>query len=274
MIPVQDKVTKSSALKRHVTAAVALPVFIAYVYYLPPFPYFLGLIIVTGMIAMCELFNMYRVPAGLNAAAVAAGGILLYLFCQYPEYALHGILFAVTALILHRMFWAKTPSGSMSDLGPVGIGYLYIAICLGFHWSLRDMENGLIFTFALYLSVWMADSMAYYIGSSMGKHKLCPSISPKKTVEGAVGSILGGILGFVIIQYLFGLPDFTVYCAIVTGGVMGITALTGDLIESMFKRDAGVKDSGTLMPGHGGMFDRIDGMLISGPVLYFIVRYF
>lgn len=251
-----------------------MPVFIAYVYYLPAFPYFLGLIIVAGMIAMRELFNMYRVPAGLNAGGVAAGGILLYLFSQYPEYALHGILFMVAALILHRMLWAKTPSGSMSDLGPVGIGFLYIAVCMSFHWSLREMENGLAYTFALYLSVWLADSMAYYIGTYMGRHKLCPSISPKKTVEGAVGSILGGILGIVIAKFVFDIANMSFLCAAATGIVIGAAALTGDLIESMFKRDAGVKDSGTLIPGHGGMFDRIDGMLISGPVLYFIVRYF
>lgn len=269
-----NEVKKNSALKRHITALIALPVFIAYVYYLPAFPYFLGLLIIGGMIVMRELFNMYRVPSGLNFAAVAAGGLLLYLFCTYPEYALYGMLFAVTALILLRMFSSETPSGSMSDLGPVGIGFLYIVICMSFHWSLREMENGLALTFSLYLSVWLADSMAYYIGSTMGRHKLCPSISPRKTVEGAVGSILGGMLGFVIAEYSFGLSNLTVYCAIATGGVMGITALTGDLIESMFKRDAGVKDSGTLMPGHGGIFDRIDGMLISGPVLYCILRYF
>ncbi len=101
---VQDKAKKSSALKRHITAAVALPVFIAYVYYLPPFPYFLGLIIVAGMIAMRELFNMYRIPSGLNLIGVAAGGILLYVFSRYPEYAMQGIFFAVTALILYRIF--------------------------------------------------------------------------------------------------------------------------------------------------------------------------
>jgi phosphatidate cytidylyltransferase len=271
---VNDKIIKSSALKRHITAAVALPVFIAYVYFLPPFPYFLGFIIVVGMIAMRELFNMYRVPPGLNLAGVAAGGLLLYVFCQYPEYALQGILFAVTALILHRMFWAETPSGSMTDLGPVGMGFLYIAVCMSFHWSLREMENGLAYTFVLYASVWLADSMAYYIGSYMGRHKLCPSISPGKTVEGAIGSVTGGILGVLLIKYLFGISALSVGFAVLTGAVVGVTALTGDLIESVFKRDARVKDSGTLIPGHGGIFDRIDGMLISGPVLYFIVRYF
>ena len=264
----------SSGIKRLAAAAVVMPVFIAYVYYLPAFPYFLGLIIAAGMIAMRELFNMYRIPAGLNASAVAAGGLLLYLFCQYPEYALHGIFLAMAALILHRMFWEEGPSGSISDLGPVGIGFLYIAVCMSFHWSLRELENGLAYTFALYFSVWLADSMAYYVGSYMGRHKLCPKISPGKTVEGAIGSVLGGISGIMLAKVIFDISSISFLCAGATGVVMGLTTLTGDLIESNFKRDAGVKDSGRLMPGHGGIFDRIDGLLVSGPVLYFLVRFF
>ena len=264
----------SSAKKRLVAAAVALPVFISYVYFLPAFPYFLGLIIVAGMIAMRELFKMYRVPLDLNVSGVVAGGLLLYILTQYPEFGLHAIFLMTSALILHRMFWSETPSGSMAELGPVGMGLLYIVICMSFHWFLRDMENGLAYTFALYFSVWLADSMAYYIGTYMGKHKLCPSISPKKTVEGALGSVLGGILGVLIAKFVFDISSMSVLFAVATGIVMGLTTLTGDLIESMFKRDAGVKDSGTLIPGHGGMFDRIDGMIISGPVLYFIVRFF
>lgn len=270
----QDKAKKGSALKRVVTAAVALPVFVAYVYFLPAFPYFLGLLIAAGMIAMRELFNMYRVPAGLNMTGVAAGGLLVYVFCTRPEYSVQGIFVAASVLILLRLLRAEAPSGSMSDLGPVGIGFLYIAVCMSFHWFLRDMENGLAYTFVLYFSVWLADTMAYYVGTYTGRHKLCPSISPKKTVEGAAGSLIGGMIGVMIAKALFDISSMSFICAAATGMVMGITTLTGDLIESMFKRDAGVKDSGSLMPGHGGMFDRIDGMLISGPILYFIVRYF
>lgn len=265
----------SSSLKRHAAAAVALPLFVSYVYYLPPFPYFLALIVLGGMIAMRELFVMYRVQAPLNMTGVLAGGILLYVFCVYPDHALYGIFSVVSLVILLRLFTARTPSGSMSETGAVGIGFLYIAVCLSFQWFLRNMHgtNGLQYIFMLYMSVWFADSMAYYIGTYTGKRKLCPSISPKKTVEGAFGSILGGILGITAAMFLFDIP-VSLYRAVVTGAVMGLTALTGDLIESMYKRDAGVKDSGTLMPGHGGIFDRIDGMLLSGPVLYFIVRYF
>lgn len=274
MEQVQDREKKSSALKRHITAAAALPVFIAYVYYLPAFPYFLGLIILAAMITMRELFNMYRLSAGLNIAGVLTGGVLLYIFCRYPEFALHALFFAAAALILHRMFRAETPSGTMSDLGPVGIGFIYIAVCMVFHWRLREMENGLGYIFALYVSVWLADSMAYYAGTYFGRRKLCPSISPGKTVVGALGSLTGGMIGVVSMKYLFGISALSAGYALFTGAVMGGAALAGDLIESMFKRDAGVKDSGFIMPGHGGMFDRIDGLLFSGPVLYFIVRFF
>lgn len=266
----------SSSLKRHVAAAVALPLFVAYVYCLPPFPYFLALVVIGGMAAMRELFVMYRVPLALNITGVIAGGILLYVFCIYPDYALYGIFSAVCLVVMLRLFSSRTPSGSMSETGPVGIGFLYIAGCLSFQWFLRNVHgtDGLKYIFMLYMSVWFADSLAYYVGTYIGKRKLCPSISPKKTVEGAFGSILGGILGVMAAKVLFDIPGLSLYRVSATGAIMGLTALTGDLIESMYKRDAGVKDSGSLMPGHGGIFDRIDGMLVSGPVLYFIVRYF
>ena len=108
----------------------------------------------------------------------------------------------------------------------------------------------------------------------MGKNKLSPSISPNKTVEGAFGSVLGGILGTIVSKFIFSIPGLSLTAVILIGVTMGISAMIGDLIESMFKRDAGVKDSSALIPGHGGMLDKLDGMLVAGPVLYFIVRYF
>ncbi len=271
-----EKKQISSLVQRHIAAAVLLPVFVAYIYYLPPAPYFLALLVIVGMMAMRELFIMYRVPLMLNAASVIVGGALLYLFCRYPDYAVYGIFAAISIVILIRLFSAESPSGSMSNIGPVGVGFFYVAGCLSFQWFLRDMQgmDGLKYIFALYLSVWCADSMAYYIGTYLGKNKLCPSISPKKTVEGSLGSILGGVAGIMIAKVLFGISTLSILYAIIIGVVLGITTLIGDLIESMFKRDAGVKDSSKIIPGHGGILDRLDGMLLSGPVLYFMVRYF
>lgn len=160
----------------------------------------------------------------------------------------------------------------MSDIAPVTLGFFYISFFLSFQWLLRTGENGLQYIFLLYISVWLSDSMAYYIGTYMGRNKLYPAVSPNKTIEGAYGSVIGGILGVVIIKNIFHITRLSITGTIAIGTILGIAALTGDLIESMFKRDAGVKDSSNFIPGHGGILDKIDGFLVAGPVLYFIVR--
>jgi phosphatidate cytidylyltransferase len=259
-------------VKRHVAAAAILPFFIAYIYLLPPFPYFLALLIAVGTTAMWEFFVMYKLPVKMYVPGVIAGALMLYMSCIYPEYFLYSFVISMLIMILLRLFSAATPSGSMQEIGPLATGFLYIAGLMSFQWFLRKTDAGLGYVFLLYISVWMSDSGAYYTGTYMGKRKLCPTISPNKTVEGAVGSILGGTLGAVISKIIFGIP-ISVTGAAVVGMIMGITAMTGDLIESMFKRDAGIKDSSTIIPGHGGIFDKIDGMLVAGPVLYLIVRY-
>ena len=257
---------------RHVIAALFLPLFIAYLYYLPPMPYFLALLLIACMTAMWEFYAMYKVPAKLAVPGVLLGGLLFYMLCRYPSFYLEGIFISLFLLLVLRLFSVKTPSGCMTDIGPLCAGLFYVGGFLVFQWLLRTEALGMEYIFLLYTSVWLADGGAFYIGTYMGRNKLYPSISPNKTWEGAYGSLLGGALGAVIIRTIFNMPlSLTGVAAI--GAVMGVSALIGDLIESMFKRDAGVKDSGVFIPGHGGMLDKLDGMLAAGPVLYLIVRY-
>lgn len=263
----------SSVVKRHIVAALVLPFVIAYLYYLSPIPYFLVLLILIGMTAMWEFFAMYRVPARLYIPGVLSGGIWLYLSCCYPSFLLSGFFIGFFILLLLRLFTGAAPAGSMSEIGPVGVGFFYIAGFLVFQWFLRMEPLGREYIFLLYTSVWMADAGAFYIGTYMGKNKLFPSVSPNKTWEGAIGSMLGGVSGVVIIKIVFNISSLTFAGAAAIGVVMGITALLGDLIESMFKRDAGVKDSSVFIPGHGGVLDKLDGMLVAGPFLYLIVRF-
>jgi len=264
----------SSFVKRHVVGALALPVFVAYIYYLPPWPYFMALLAAVAVLALWEFYVMYRVPLKLYLPGIIIGAALFYMSCCYPEYFFYGVFSGLFSLLLLRLFLAPSPSGSMSDIGPVATGFFYIAVFLSYQWLLRTGENGLEYIFLLYISVWLSDSMAYYIGTYMGRRKLCPSVSPNKTVEGAIGSVAGGVLGAVIVKNIFHIPGLSVSRAAAIGIILGTTAVAGDLIESMFKRDAGVKDSSNLIPGHGGVLDKIDGFLVAGPALYFIVRYF
>lgn len=260
--------------KRLITAAVVLPVLFAYIYFLPPFPYFLALLLVAGMLAMREFYVMYNVSKKLYQPGVIIGGILFYISCRHPAYLMEAVFTGLFFLLLTRLLIGETPSGSMLEVGPLGVGFFYISGFLSFHWFLRTETFGAEYIFLLYSSVWLADSAAYYIGTNLGKNRLYPAVSPNKTFEGAFGSIIGGAAGAVIIRSIFDIPDFSFFGAAVIGVILGITTVAGDLIESMFKRDAGVKDSGGLVPGHGGVLDKLDGLLVSGPVLYVVLRFF
>jgi phosphatidate cytidylyltransferase len=124
----------------------------------------------------------------------------------------------------------------------------------------------------LFLSVWPGDSLAYFAGRAFGKHKLAARVSPKKTWEGAAGGLVGSIAGTFIAQALF-MPDLSALACVVIGAGAAIVEQIGDLCESLFKRSFGVKDSGALLPGHGGMLDRVDGLLFAGVWVYVALRW-
>ncbi len=259
--------------QRLIVASIVLPILIAYIYFLPHFPYFLALLVIVSMLSMREFYSMYRVPRMYSVPGIFIGGILFYVACRHPAYFLDSIFVSLFFLLLLRLIAAKTPSGSMSDIGPLGVGFFYISGFLSFQWFLRDDVLGVHYILLLYTSVWMADSAAYYIGTYLGKNKLYPAVSPNKTFEGFLGSILGGSAGAFIMKIIFNIHDISVMKSIIIGAVLGIAAVLGDLIESMFKRDAGVKDSSGLITGHGGILDKIDGLLVAAPVLFFVLRY-
>lgn len=257
--------------KRLIVAGVILPLLFLYIYFLPPSPYFLILLMCVSIITMYEFYVMYRLPRRLYLPGISIGAILFYLFCRYPYYFQDAIFFTLLLILVLRLIIVSTPSGSIKEIGILYIGFLYISWFLSFQWLLMN-EAGKGHIFFLYGSVWLGDSMAYYAGTYLGKNKLYPAISPNKTFEGAVGSILGGAIGGVIIKLIFNIHEFAILKALLIGAILGAVAVIGDLIESMFKRDAGVKDSSNLITGHGGILDKIDSLLIAGPILYFIVR--
>lgn len=270
----QDLTKKTINFKRLVTAAVLVPLIILYILYLPPFPYFLGLLLVIAMLSMVEFFIMYNVPKRLYLPAVLFGGALFYIICLYPHRITEALFAALSILLLLKLISAGSPSGSMKEIGPISVGFIYIVSFLSFQWLLRDDLMGREHILLLYSSVWLADSAAYYVGTYLGRNKLFPAVSPNKTREGVYGSILGGTVGAVIATSIFNITDITILKAVVIGAILGIVAVLGDLIESMFKRDAGVKDSSSIIPGHGGLLDKLDGVLLAGPVLYLILRSF
>jgi phosphatidate cytidylyltransferase len=131
-------------------------------------------------------------------------------------------------------------------------------------------NDGLIYLLFALLVTWANDTMAYFIGSKFGKHKLCPNISPNKSVQGSLGGLAGGMICVIVIALIFKKP-------LLVMAIMGFLAVVagqlGDLIESVIKRNAGVKDSGNFLPGHGGVLDRFDSLLLVAPVVYYMATY-
>lgn len=266
----QDNVKKKFNFKRPLVAAVVLPLLGMFLHYAPHYPHFFILLLIVTLLALREFFVMYKVSPRLRRSALAAGGVLFFVMCFEPYPMIEAIFICFLVILLIRLF-SGTPEGAMRDMGPIGAGYLYILGFMTFQWLLRNDASGRFYIIFLYSSVWLADSAAYYVGTYLGKNKLAPSISPKKTWEGVAGSVFGGAAGGFIITYLYGFEDLSVLIAVIYGSVLGTVAVGGDLIESMFKRDAGVKDSGSMFPGHGGLLDKLDGVLVAGPVFYFLL---
>jgi phosphatidate cytidylyltransferase len=254
--------------KRLAVSLVFLPLFYLYIMCLPPILFFCLLLAVSS-VALLEFYSMYHVRGVLKYVCLLVGAAILAISFLGRSYVSDAIILASVFLFIIRLFIRKDPSSALSDLAAPVVGILYIPGLLSFQGQLRLIgPEWIIF---LYATVWAADSLAYYIGKGIGRRKLYREVSPNKTVAGAVGSLIGGIAGALLLQ-VFLIPRLGMAAALSIGMMVGIVTLVGDLVESMFKRDAGVKDSGTIIPGHGGILDKLDGSLFAGPLLYLILR--
>jgi phosphatidate cytidylyltransferase len=235
--------------------------------YLTP-KYFIFLLIIMSVVALSEFYAMYHVAGIFRFSGIFFGILILCTFYLSRGFLFHIIIFSVMALAAVRLFLKRDPRSSLYDTSIPVFGLLYIPGLLTFQAYIREI--GPEWIILLYAAVWAADSMAYYIGTFIGKKKLYAEVSPKKTVAGAVGSLIGGVLGIVVMKNTL-VSGLTVSSVFIIGIMIGAITVVGDLVESMFKRDAGVKDSGIIIPGHGGILDKLDGALFAGPVLFWLI---
>ena len=152
------------------------------------------------------------------------------------------------------------------------LGVLYISLSLALMIAVRNTEKGMIWIYFILAVVFAGDTGAYYAGTYWGEKKLCPRVSPGKTVAGALGG-LGANLVVGLIGWYFWLKQVPWTVVVFFAVAVGVAGQVGDLFESMLKRSAGVKDSGNLLPGHGGVLDRIDALLFAMPVAYVMIHY-
>ena len=259
-------------LRRIVVAALVIPLLYLYITKLPPV-FFLILLMAVAAAAQIEFYKMYRTAKTVSFIGIVTGIFILGSSYFPPREGLSVsvlfIIFTVSFILIStaRLFIRKDPSSSLKDISPAVTGLLYIPTLLLAQWYLR--LEGYEWIILLYGCVWASDSLAYYIGKGFGKRKLYQEVSQNKTIAGAFGSVAGGILSALLLGSLM-FKGMGIFVSTLIGGPIGSVTIVGDLVESMFKRDAGIKDSGALIPGHGGILDKIDGVLFAGPVLYWI----
>ncbi|HAV43277.1 TPA: hypothetical protein DCX15_04605 [bacterium] len=179
------------------------------------------------------------------------------------------ISLGVILYLLGRSYGKGRMAGSLaiSLAGVIYLGWTFSHLI----W-LRNLENGQHYLFMCFAITWGIDISAYLVGSLIGRHKLIPKISPKKSFEGAIGGLIAAIL-VSIIGGSYMIPAFSPRQLLTLGLLLGVSAQLGDIVESIIKRDFGVKDSGNLIPGHGGVLDVFDGFTLSAPVMFHFIRY-
>ncbi len=257
-------------MKRILSAVVFLPVFY-YLVRLPPV--FFGVLMAASCVL--ALIEFYKIAAGRGIRCHHAAGVLLALAALYSFFdprlpfaapAVAGLAaIPVLSLLGRRPFEESLASDAVTVFGALFLGTL-----LGYQVALRGLgdEIGGDLVFLLYLVGWGGDAAAYYVGSRLGRHALTPRVSPKKTVEGAAAGIVAGVLAAFLARAWF-FPQLRPSDCLLAGTLLGVAGIFGDLVESMWKRGSGIKDSASIVPGHGGILDRCDSLLFGGPILYY-----
>ncbi|CCY62799.1 phosphatidate cytidylyltransferase [Clostridium sp. CAG:967] len=190
---------------------------------------------------------------------------------EYVALALTLCTFAAFMWVLFRGRQPYIANVSTTILGFVYCGYFPLHLQLLRDISSEQYHDGLGFVVMMFVAILLTDVGCYYAGTRFGKHKLAPVISPNKTIEGSVGGAVSAITGALIVGYFIGVEW---YLSVVAGLICTAFAQIGDLCESLIKRDAGVKDSGNSLPGHGGFLDRTDSFVFTIPVMFYFCKYF
>ena len=252
--------------------------------------------IVVGLIAIGALYELYRAYQRVGArpstwtGSIAVVALIVIAGTDAPFRALTGLMSGYTLIALAQHLIKKDITGSLLDWAFSLSGVMYVGVTM-MHFVLirrihgpadagwvREADNligdsgaslGLAWLLFVLITTWLTDVFAYLVGRSWGRHKLIPHISPGKTREGAIAGLASGTLIGGLCVFLVGLP-IPLWVAFIVGGLVALGAMIGDLSESLIKRQIGVKDMGAIIPGHGGVLDRIDALLVTVPLTFYL----
>lgn len=266
-------------LKRWITGLTALP-FLILLISKGGGLVFAVFISIVSIVALFEYYKIVLYPEknpGMNNAlpllSCLIGLIIIFVaYSDMPNMVSSLIVFNLLVSGLISLFKFKTNKDVVRLVPKQLMGLIYIPLFLSYLVLIRNGSDGISWIYFLLIIVFAGDTGAFYTGSYFGKHKLCPSVSPGKTIEGSLGGLGSNLAAGSVFKYFF-LPSYSWWISIPLFICVGIAGQIGDLFESELKRSAGVKDSGSILPGHGGILDRIDALLFAAPVAWFFKQF-
>ena len=264
-----DDVPMAAVWKRLATAVVGIPAFVALVLEGPAL-LFGVLVVALGAGAAWELARMFhRAGRAVHPMLATVATAIVIASFLVPGGAAVALALALVVALSASLWVPTTHSAEFSATTVLTL--TYVGWLLGHAVLVRDLPSGAQLVIFLTGVTWAGESSAYAVGSTLGRHKLAPAISPGKTIEGAIGQVVASVIAAALLAAWL-LPEWALPRACGAGVLLGVAGQFGDLAESTMKRSLGTKDTGGLLPGHGGILDRLDGLLFNAPVLFYYVR--
>ncbi len=232
---------------------------------------------VISLIGMMELYRIVNINKSFPGVLGYAAGIIFYLLVYFRLEQYHMLLFVSFLLLLMFSYVFSFPKYKTDQIAIAFMGLFYVSIMLSYIYQVRMLKDGAILVWLIFIGAWGSDTCAYCVGILIGKHKMAPKLSPKKSVEGGIGGIVGAaILGFLYACVFQNKMQATFHPQLVftmIGAMSSIISQVGDLAASAIKRNHDIKDYGRLIPGHGGILDRFDSIIFTAPIVYFLARF-
>lgn len=229
-------------------------------------------LLAVSLIGMRELYKVMKVSDEHVTVLELVGylGAVLYYIAMKADFGNYGTMAIIISMILILFVYVfGYPKYHAEQVMAAFFGVVYVAVMLSFIYLTRNLPDGKFLVWLIFLCSWGCDTCAYCVGMLIGKHKMAPVLSPKKSIEGAVGGVAGAaLLGVIYAAATQGkMAEYALICA-----VGALISMVGDLAASAIKRNQNIKDYGKLIPGHGGILDRFDSVIITAPVIYYLAK--
>lgn len=236
-----------------------------------------SLMALVSLVGNMELLRVYGVNKKTPGIVCYLATVLYYIAIYLDRMDIIVPMMVVYLLVMLAVYVLTFPTYSDKQIMAAFMDFFYVSVMLSFVYLIRNMEHGLVLVLLIFVSSWINDTCAYFVGRALGKHKMAPVLSPKKSIEGLIGGIVGaGVFGAVFGILFDKYVDTMNYAPLlfaVVGAVGALPAVIGDLAASAIKRNNDIKDYGKLIPGHGGILDRFDSIIFTAPIIYYLLVY-